>query len=118
MKSLPKNLKYAISGIPVILNGKDVSWKDDVISEGWNASSCYATKHMFIGVKGSEIYLMRIGTKTKNCISSSEVYNKLKRYAFDDVIKLDGGGSLVLDVDGKNKFVTFENRQINTVVRF
>ena len=59
---------------------------------------------------------MGIQTKTGNCIQSSEVYKKLKGQGFTDVIKLDGGGSTVLDFDGENKFVTSENRQDHNVI--
>lgn len=117
-----KNAEYAVSGLPVIKDGKDVSWKNDVLPEGWSASSCYNTKHIFVGVKDNGyisngyIYVMGIQTKTKNCIQSSEVYNLLKGYGFTDVIKLDGGGSTVMDVEGKNKFVTSGNRQIHNVI--
>ncbi len=108
---------YAVSGVPVIMNGKDVSYKNDVLTQGWTSGSLYNTKHIFVGLKGDEyIYLMGIQTKTGNCIQSSEVYKKLKGQGFTDVIKLDGGGSTVLDVEGKNKFVTSENRQIHNVI--
>lgn len=108
---------YAVSGIPVIKNGNDVSWKNDVLPEGWTESSCYATKHNFVGIKDDGyIYYMGMQTKTDNCIQSSEVYNKLKGQGFTDVIKIDGGGSTILDFDGKNKFVTGENRQDHNVI--
>ena len=111
------NANYAVSGVPVISNGKDVSYKNDVLTQGWTSGSLYPTKHIFVGLKGDGyIYLMGVQTKKSNCISSSEVYNKFKGQGFTDVIKLDGGGSTVLDVDGKNKFVTAENRQIHNVL--
>lgn len=108
---------YAVSGVPVIKDGKDVSWKNDVLPEGWESGNCRKAGHNFIGLKNDGyIYLMGITTKKDNCVQSSEVYNKLKPYGFSDVIKLDGGGSTVIDVDGKNKFVSAGNRQIHNVI--
>jgi len=108
---------YAVSGVPVIANGKDVSYTKDVLPQGWTSGSLYNTKHILVGIKGDGyIYLMGIQTRTKNCIQSSEVYNLLKGQGFTDVIKLDGGGSTVLDFEGKNKFVASGNRQIHNVI--
>ena len=108
-------LKYAISGIPVIENGKDVSFTGDVKSQGYTGGELYATWHGFLGVRKGELVYMAFKTKTSNLVASCEAWNKLKKYGFDDVIKLDGGGSFVLDYNGKNVAVTSENRRINTV---
>ena len=111
------NADYVVSGVPVIKDGRDLSFGKDVVTEGWSAGSLYATKHIFLGLKGDDcIYLIGMQTKKSNCITSSEVYKKLKPYGFTDLIKLDGGGSTVLDFEGKNKFVTSENRQIHNVI--
>jgi exopolysaccharide biosynthesis protein len=112
-------LTYAISGVPVIIAGKDVSFSKDrnnVISEGYDGSELYATWHGFLGVKDStEIVFMAFKTTTGNFIQTSEVYEKLKGYGFTDVIKLDGGGSFILVVDGKIVASTEENRRVNTI---
>lgn len=111
--------KYAVSGMPVIANGKDVSWQNDVITEGWDASPVYATWHGFLGVKDNDtIMYFALKTTKSNCIQSSEAYNKLKGYGCKDVIMLDGGGSFVLDVGGTNQAETAGSRQINTVGMF
>lgn len=108
---------YAVSGVPVIKNGKDVSWKNDVLPEGWESGNCRKTGHNFIGLKNDGyIYLMGITSKKDNCIQSSEVYNLLKGQGFTDLIKLDGGGSTVIDFEGKNVFATSGNRQIHNVI--
>jgi len=111
---------YAVSGVPIIKNGKDVSWGNDVLTQGWEEGNCRAAKHNFIGLKNDGyIYLMGIQTKKKNCVQSSEVYDLLKGQGFTDVIKLDGGGSTIVDKDGKNIFVSNEeNRQIHNVIMF
>ena len=108
-KALPTGCKYALSGIPVMRDGKDVSWKNDVLSEGWDASSCYATWHGFLCVTASGgIVYAGMKTTAGNCIQSSEAYKKLTGLGLGitDAIKLDGGGSYILDVGGTNKAVT------------
>ena len=39
---------------------------------------------------------------SKNLITTCEAWNSFKSYGFTDMILLDGGGSFVLDYDGKN----------------
>jgi hypothetical protein len=116
--TLPSDVLYAVSGAPIIINGKDPSFKNDVLTEGWDTSIVRATLHGFITVKNNKIIYMGFETKTSNCFTSSEVYNKLKPYGFDTVIKADAGGSYILDYDGKNILVTDENRQVNNIIRF
>lgn len=119
-KTCPDNAKYAITGVPVIRDGKAVDFKTFVKSQGWDSSTLYATKHIFIGLKkGIQdlVYIICIKTTKSNLISSLEVFNKLSVYKFYDVIKLDGGGSTYLNVNGKT-ISTNENRQINNIIRF
>ena len=116
---VPADCKYAVSGAPVMRKGKDVSWKNGVLKEGWDSSIAHATWHGFLGLKNDGyIYYIAMKTTTNNLWTSSEAFNKLRQLGFSDVIKIDGGGSFIMDVDGKNMAVTAENRQINTVVRF
>lgn len=111
-----KGLQSAVSGIPVVLGGEDVSWKNDCKPEGYTGGECYATWHGFLGsLRDGSLKYFAMKTKTGNCIQSSEVWNKIKGYGFDDVIMLDGGGSFVLDNGGKNVAVTSENRRIHSV---
>ncbi|MBC8536840.1 N-acetylmuramoyl-L-alanine amidase family protein [Feifania hominis] len=111
-----KGLQSAVSGIPVVLGGEDVSWKNDCKPEGYTGGECYATWHGFLGsLRDGSLKYFAMKTKTGNCIQSSEVWNKIKGYGFDDVIMLDGGGSFVLDNGGRNVAVTSENRRIHSV---
>lgn len=111
-------LKLAVSGIPIMIDGKDVSFKNDVITQGYTGGELYGTWHGFLSVKDGEIVYMAYKTKTKNCVATSEVYNKFKGYGFKDIIKLDGGGSFILDHEGKNIAVTSGNRRINNVATY
>ena len=117
-KTLPTTAKYAVSGMPIMENGQDVSWSKGVLPQGWDSSPVYATWHGFLGVKGNTVYYFAFKSTTSNCISTSEAYNKLKPFGCTDIIMLDGGGSFILDVGGTNKAVTSGSRQINTVGMF
>lgn len=110
--------KYAVSGIPVIRDGKDVSFSRDVLIQGWNGSELYNTKHIFIGLKENSktIYILGYKSNSSNLILSSEVYNILKKKNFYDVIKLDGGGSYYFKYNGNVIDSTLENRRINAVI--
>lgn len=111
---------YAISGVPVMRNGKDIKFDPYVLSQGWEASSLYATWHTFIGLKEDKkiIYVMAMKTKTGNMITSAEAFKKFKALGFRDVIKLDGGGSFIMNVDGKVVAQTLKSRRINTIITF
>ena len=56
-----------------------------------------------------------IETKTSNCITSGEIYDKIKDCGFSDVIKVDGGGSFYCKINGEIQKSTSENRQINNI---
>ena len=48
---LPPGLDYAITGIPIMLNGQDVKWQTYVKPQGWDGSELYGTSHIFVGIK-------------------------------------------------------------------
>lgn len=119
--ALSSSLNYAISGIPIMRNGQDVKFATYVKGQGWDASPLYATWHIFIGLKSKgakTIYVMAMKTTTSNMILTAEAYKKFRELGFYDVIKLDGGGSTYMKVDGKAVASTLENRRINTIILF
>ena len=120
MDRLPENADYAISGIPVMRNGKDVKFKNYVLDQGWEASSLYGTWHTFVGLKddSNTVYVIGMKTISGNLIATAEAYEKFKKLGFKEVIKLDGGGSYVMNVNGKACGSTLENRVINTIITF
>lgn len=118
---IPNGLDYAISGVPIMRDGKDVTFATYVNGQGWGGSSLYATWHIFVGLKmknAKTIYVMAMKTTTSNMIRTAEAYKKFKALGFYDVIKLDGGGSTYMKVDGKAVVSTLENRRINTIILF
>lgn len=117
MAAPPSTARYAISGIPVIRGGKDVSYNNFVVPQGWDASPMYATTRNFIGLKGTSIYIVSGKSKTSNFVATSEVYNALKGFGFDELVALDGGGSHYHKYNGKAPIV-WGDRDVNNIIVF
>lgn len=119
-KTLPFGIDYAISGVPIMNKGFDVKFATYVKNQGWDGSTLYGTWHIFIGLKqdGKTIYVMGMKTRTGNMILSAEAFKKFKALGMYNVIKLDGGGSFHMNVNGKAVASTSENRLINTIICF
>lgn len=113
----PANARYAISGIPVIRNGIDVSYNSFVKPQGWDTSPFYAASRNFIGLKGTSIFIVSGTSKTSNFVATSEVYESLKDFGFDDLLALDGGGSYYHKYEGKTPFM-LTDRDVNNLVVF
>ncbi len=116
----PKDSSYALSGVPVMRKGSAVSFAKTQ-AQGWDASSLYATWHIFGGVKTSDrsrVYVLAYKTKTANLVNSQEAYLRFKDLGFTDVIKVDGGGSTILHTGGKTNVSTVGSRRICTVFFF
>lgn len=117
---LPDGVDYAISGVPVMRDGADVKFATYVKGQGWGGSSLYATQHIFVGLKKESdmIYILSMKTKTYNMVLTAEAYRKFKALGMYDVIKLDGGGSAYLNIDGKAVVCTSGNRRVNSIIHF
>lgn len=115
----PEGCAYAIAGVPVLRQGKAVSWAT-ARAQGWEASSLYATWHIFAGYgqDRSKIKVVALRTTTGNLIASGEGAKKLAALGLREAIKLDGGGSTILRVSGKTPVCTAGNRRICTVLTF
>lgn len=115
----PEGCAYAIAGVPVLRQGKAVSWAT-AKAQGWEASSLYATWHIFAGYgkDRGKVLVVALKTTTGNLISSGEGAKKLAALGLTDAIKLDGGGSTILTVSGKTPVATAGNRRICTVLTF
>ena len=101
-------VKYAISGIPIIRNGYKVSM-DDIKKEGYFGNELYDTWHGFLGVRGEK--LVYIAAK----VNFNLMPYLLEVFGISDGIKLDGGGSFILKSDDWIKR-TSENRRINNII--
>lgn len=113
----PADARYAISGIPVIRDGVDVSYNSFVKPQGWDASPFYATSRNFIGLVGTSIWIVSGTSKTSNFVATSEVYNALKDFGFSDLMAGDGGGSWYHKYNGKTPFM-LSDRDVNNLVIF
>ena len=115
----PEGCAYAIAGVPVLRQGKAVSWAT-AKAQGWEASSLYATWHIFAGYgqDRNKITVVALKTTTGNLISSGEGAKKLLALGLREAIKLDGGGSTILRAGGKTPVCTAGNRRICTVLTF
>lgn len=115
----PDGCAYAIAGVPVLRQGQAVSWAT-ARAQGWEASSLYATWHIFAGYgqDRSKITVVALRTTTGNLIASGEGAKKLLALGLREAIKVDGGGSTILKVGGKTLVSTAGNRRICTVLTF
>lgn len=119
--SIPANCNYAISGVPIMRDGQDIKFATYVKGQGWDASSLYATWHIFVGLKqetDNKIFVISMKTKTGNMITSGEAFKVFKSLGFYDVIKLDGGGSAYMKVNNTAVVATSENRRISNIITF
>ena len=100
-------LKCAVSGVPVIVGGKQVSM-EEVKAEGYDGSELYETWHGFLGLRhGKLVYVAARCDWGQMCwiLVALGIY---------DAVKLDGGGSFILH-NGRELEGTAENRRINNV---
>lgn len=102
------NLKTAISGIPIY---PKVSM-DKIKEEGYFGSELYDTWHGFLGIRKNKIIYVaaKCGFNTM-----ASIFEALGCSAG---IKLDGGGSFILKVNGEIIAATEENRRIHAIGMF
>lgn len=102
-----KNLKTAVSGIPIIVNAKYVPI-EDIKAEGYFGNELYDTWHGFLGIRHNKlVYVAMKCDYSKMCwaLVALGIYN---------AIKLDGGGSFILK-NGEIIKTTDENRRIHNI---
>lgn len=107
MSSVP-NVKYAISGIPIIRNGYKVSM-EDIKAEGYFGNEMYNTWHGFIGIRDNRLVYVAAKLDFEIMVYLLEVLG------IKDAIKLDGGGSFILH-NGAFEVATAENRRIDNII--
>lgn len=102
------NVKYAISGIPILHNGYSVPL-ENVKAEGYNGSELYNTWHTFLGIRDGKIVL--VGAKCTH----AQMPFLMEVLGLNDAIKLDGGGSFIMhSMDFTT--ATSENRRIHNII--
>lgn len=113
---IPSGIKYAVSGVPVVINKKPVDM-NYVNAEGWDGSTTYGTSRNMLGIRGGEIWVLTLKTTSANYIKSGEVWKKIQGEGFEDVIALDGGGSYIR-VEGIKRRSTGGSRAVNNIIAF
>ena len=121
-------LRCAISGLPILIDGQEVSLSRNVKTEGYFGSELYLTAHTFVTIQNSEIWIVRAKTGHANAATSTTVMaNFLKRLGCTGtVLKVDGGGSDFIhlrpseakQLDLPEYMGTAENRRINTSLSY
>ena len=102
------DVKYAISGIPVIRNGMKVNM-NAIKAEGYFGSELYDTWHGFLGIRhGKLVYVaFKQGFDMMPYVLDS--------LGIQDAIKVDGGGSFILVNGNRELMATEDKRKINNV---
>ena len=95
---IPSGIKYAVSGVPVLINKKPVDMSY-VNAEGWDGSTTYGTSRNMLGIR------------------NGEVWKKIQGEGFENVIALDGGGSYIR-VEGIKRRSTGGSRAVNNIIAF
>lgn len=113
---IPSGIKYAVSGVPVVINKKPVDMTY-VNAEGWDSSTTYGTSRNMLGIRNGEIWVLTLKTTSANYIKSGEVWRKIQGEGFEDVIALDGGGSYIR-VEGIKRRSTGGSRAVNNIIAF
>ncbi len=102
-----QNVKNAVSGIPIIVGGKQVTM-EQIKAEGYFGNELYDTWHGFLGIRHGKLCYV-----AAKC-DFSQMCWMLVALGIYDAIKLDGGGSFILH-NGPVTEVTGENRRIHNV---
>ncbi len=111
-----ENIKYAVSGYPIILNYNNVEYAN-ALAEGWQSGVTRNTSHPFVGIKeDGYLYLFGLTTTRTGKYMTEEVISKVTNFGFKSLIKLDGGGSTIIKINNENKLMTSENRRINSII--
>lgn len=103
-----KDVRYAISGIPILRDGYAVK-KDKVLEEGYFGTELYNTWHNFIGIRDDKLVV--VGAK---CNYTQMPY-LMEVLGILNCIKLDGGGSFIMK-SGDLMKCTDENRKIHNII--
>ena len=100
-------VKTAVSGIPIIVGGKQVTM-DEIKAEGYFGNELYDTWHGFLGIRHNKLCYVAMKCEF------NQMCWALVALGIYDAIKLDGGGSFILK-NGKVLEETSENRRIHNI---
>lgn len=111
--SLPDDVGHAVSGIPLIRDGRACTVAD-IKAQGWDTSPLRATWHTVLAVADGRAHVFAWESQSDNLVTSGEAARAFAGYR--DVVKLDGGGSFICRQNGKEQS-TAEDRVICSILR-
>ena len=111
--SLPDDVGHAVSGIPLIRDGRACTVAD-IKAQGWDTSPLRATWHTVLAVDDGRAHVFAWESRTDNLVTSGEAARAFAGYR--DVVKLDGGGSFICRQNGEEQS-TAEDRVICSILR-
>ena len=111
--SLPDDVGHAVSGIPLIRDGRACTVAD-ITAQGWDTSPLRSTWHTVLAVDDGRIYVFAWESQSDNLVTSGEAARAFAGYR--DVVKLDGGGSFICRQNGEEQS-TAEDRVICSILR-
>lgn len=115
LTEVPATAKYAVSGVPCVRNSDDVDWYNYVAKQGWGTDTVRNTYHNWLGVRDGAVWLIagKSSAKSGNMIYGMWFWDTIKDEGFEDIIKLDGGGSYYCKIGGKVLAGSTGSRMIN-----
>ena len=116
--SPPTAVKEAVSGFPLRVLDKEYTLKE-ALAQGWDTTPLYATSHALLGVSGDNLYYFVVDTTSSGAENTWKELQAIARMtACHTVLLGDGGGSTILDIEGKNAVASAGNRQLATLMQF
>ena len=118
-KTPPADVRAAVSGIPLIVRGIPYT-VDAAMMEGWDTSPLYPATHSILGITGTGQLLYQVFTTTARGIPATwdELMQVARHTGCATVLLGDGGGSTVLDIEGRNAVASAGNRQLAALITF
>ncbi|MBQ6058461.1 MAG: peptidoglycan DD-metalloendopeptidase family protein [Clostridia bacterium] len=116
--SPPAGAKQAVSGFPLRVLDREYSLKE-ALAQGWDTTPLYATSHAMLGVSGDTLIYYIVETTAKMPETTwTELQSIARMTGCHTVLLGDGGGSTILDIEGKNAVASAGNRQLATLMQF
>jgi len=115
----PAGVKTAVSGIPLIVKGKEFTI-DEAMAQGWDKSPLYATTHSLLGIGGDGNLYYYVFSSTAKTVAATweELLDTARSLGCHTVLLGDGGGSTILDIEGSNAVASTGNRVLAALMQF
>lgn len=115
----PPGVVTAVSGIPLIIEGREYTLAA-ALAQGWDKSPLYATSHSLLGIgaDGYLYYYVCYSTAKRGEATYKELQQIARLTGCSTVLLGDGGGSSILDINGKNAIASDGNRVLAALMTF